>query len=940
FRPPSTRSFSFSLPDNTQKPANPKVVFGHLTSSSSSLKITSNGKLSAGVQSATLAPPVSSSLFMLSSTVENSFSDLPETLNLTLNFQGGGSITMARLDYIEVEWDRALQLRNGQLYFYDYARTSTRYNISGCNAKTKIWDVTDPADIKEIKYDLNGSTASFVSVGNHEYVAFDCSAGNAVAVVGSVPNQDIHALPTPDMVIISPKEFLEAANKVAEMRRRVDGFTVHVLTPSLIYNEFSSGKKDASAFRKLLKMWYDRESSDNPKIKYCLLMGRPFYDQKQQTDKGKSLGYETLPAWQTEHEATEPTSYSTDDFIGMIDDGGKAFSIQSENIRVAVGRFPVTTAAEANQAATKLINYVENPILGPWRNEVMVIADDQDNGIHLEQAKDVVSGMRSKGNGYHFDYEQLYLDAYPLEYNGLGAIYLQAKERMMNKFEEGVAIVDYIGHANPVSWGHEHLLTWADIIGFSNKKFPFLVGATCNFGCWDEEDKCGAEVMWLNPSGGIIGGMIATRTVFISANGVLNKQFSSKVFERDHENKPKSFGKMMIEAKNGYPNDDNKLRFALYGDPALRVTSPTHEVIVDAINDTDFNNIQSAEDYPELMARQKIVLKGSILNPDGSEATDFNGELQFKLWDAEKVITTLGNGEKGVVSDYNDRKNILSRGATIIKNGKWETELRIPSEIDYNYSPARFTFYAVSEDGVEANGSDERFYVYGYDTSADDDTTGPEISLFAINNPAFKDGSVIGTAANVLAEFSDESGINLSTAGIGHSISLCLDNKTYYNNILQFYSPDTENPNKGSFSYPISGLSAGEHTLTLTVWDNANNSSRATLKFNTSVNRAPEIITLSADRAPAKTEVNLLVDINSDEGATCQLDVLDLQGKILWSDEARLGSINDSKISFRWNLTNRNGVRVDRGIYIYRATVISPNGARTSKSSRIAVAAQ
>lgn len=939
FRSPSTRSFSFSTPDNLTGDVNTRIMFGHLTSAASRLKVTSNGKLSGGVETSSLSAATSSSLFMMSTPSERSFSGISDKLDLTINFTGGGTISLARLDFIEVEWNRELKLLDGQLYFYDNARSSTCYDISGCSSSTQIWDVTNPEKPIEIKYTLSGSTASFISSGYHEFVAFDATAGYSVENAGSVANQDIHSLPTPDMVIISPKEFSDAANRVAEMRRKVDGYTVHVLTPQSIYNEFSSGSKDATAFRKMLKMWYDRGDNNNPTIKYCLLMGRPFYDQKHKTDRGQKLNYESLPAWQTTDEATETSSFSTDDYIGMVEDGGSYFQISTEKIKVAVGRFPVETTAEANQAAEKLIEYVENPILGSWRNDIMVIADDQDNGIHLEQAEDVVKGLKGNGNGNNFDYERLYLDSYPLEQTGVGAIYLQAQQKMFNKFNEGVIFVDYIGHANAVSWTHEHLMSWKDITSFTNKRLPFLLGATCNFGLWDADDKSGAEVMWLNPIGGIIGGMIATRTVFISSNGVLNSNFSRKVFERDRENKPKTFGSMMIEAKNDYLNDDNKLRFGFFGDPALRIPSPTHEIVLESIDNVEVSGITRPSDYPELMARQKVKIKGSVLNPDGSEASDFNGELSIKMWDAEKTITTYGNGDKGVVKDYNDRKTVLFRGATKIENGKWETEVRIPSEIENNYSPGRLSFYAYSESGIEANGHNENFYIYGYDTSAEDDSKGPDIKNFALNNTDFKDGGKIGTSAIVIAELSDESGINLSTAGIGHNLSLCLDNKKYYDDILNYYTPDPLDPNKGSISYPLKDLEAGQHTLTLVAWDNANNSSKAVLSFNSSVNLYPEITSLVSDCSPAKTDVTFSVTAEVPGAMSCIMEVLDLSGKTVWNDAMYSPSSSENTMRFRWNLCNISGVRVDRGIYIYRATVTSSNGAKTTKSSRIAVTA-
>lgn len=58
---------------------------------------------------------------------------------------------------------------------------------------------------------------------------------------GRVVNQDIHALETPGMLIISPKEFKSQADRVAQLHAEMDGMRVQVLTPEEIYNEFSSG---------------------------------------------------------------------------------------------------------------------------------------------------------------------------------------------------------------------------------------------------------------------------------------------------------------------------------------------------------------------------------------------------------------------------------------------------------------------------------------------------------------------------------------------------------------------------------------------------------------------------------------------------------------------------------------------------------------------------
>ena len=69
----------------------------------------------------------------------------------------------------------------------------------------------------------------------------------------------------------------------------------------------------------------------------------------------------------------------------------------SAKIHVAVGRMPVKSVSEANSAVAKLEKYVKSPNLGSWRNNVMVIADDQDDNKHLTQSEDAIDAMRIYG---------------------------------------------------------------------------------------------------------------------------------------------------------------------------------------------------------------------------------------------------------------------------------------------------------------------------------------------------------------------------------------------------------------------------------------------------------------------------------------------------------------------------------------------------------------
>lgn len=936
----AAQSLNFKLPDNVGGDVSVVIGVGtNITNSTGRLNITSsNSTLSKSSEK--IDGITSTEQFMRSSTVYLSGSKVGDSFNLGLSLSTSGVLNFARLDYVELEYERALKLPGDQLYFYFNEPEDLKAMLQGATAETEIWDVTTGHSPRKIGFSLSGTTASFrVESGYHEYVAFNPSkVSAAVENVGIIGTQDIHALESPDLLIISPEEYISQAERVAAMHRAQDDMTVHVVTPESLYNEFSSGNPDLSAFRKAMKMWYDRDiESGSQKIKYCLIFSRPTYDNKMASATVKAAGYPRVPIWQSPTGFTDNSSYSTDDFIGMLEDSNSTFSMGSAKINVAVGRFPVRSLEEARTAVDKLIAYTTNPGKASWRNNVMLIADDQDNGQHLDQTEKMYASLIASNKGRDFQFERLYLDNFERKLTSVGMEYPEAKKRLFAKFEEGQALVTYIGHANTVSWTHEHLLNWKDITSFSNTKLPVLYAATCEFARWDTDEYSGGEVMWAFPKTGVISMICPSRAVFINMNGPLSAQFGLYALVRNADGTPTRLGDSYRNTKNGITGtDDNKLRYALLGDPAMRMPVPSYDVVTTEIYDVDVTDQSS--DLPVIEARSNPVVKGQISDSDGNIVSDFNGFIYLKLYDAEKVIETFGNGDEGRVMIYNDRKTKLIDAATQVRDGLWEATLYMPSEIENNFTQGRLTYYAVSDDGREANGATEKFYVYGYDEDAPEDSKGPQILEFFLNNQNFKDGDVTYKTPVAYATFSDESGINLSDAGIGHSLLLTLDGKTIYTDIINFYSPDLFDATKGSFTYQLPELKAGKHSLELSVWDCANNSSYATINFNVAAVKEPDIYGIDTAINADRSGVEFI--INSDRplaALDCILEVFDINGTRVWHSSTADRTGSDSSIRILWDYNSAAGNRVGKGIYICRASVTTPEGKSTSKSRKIVI---
>ena len=108
-----------------------------------------------------------------------------------------------------------------------------------------------------------------------------------------MPNQDLHGIENPlDLVIVSHPDFLADAQRLGN-RRESEGLTVRIITPQQVFNEFSSGARDATAIKKFMKMLYDRAGADSTLMpRYLLLFGDGSYNKRVG-------GYDpTLRGWQ------------------------------------------------------------------------------------------------------------------------------------------------------------------------------------------------------------------------------------------------------------------------------------------------------------------------------------------------------------------------------------------------------------------------------------------------------------------------------------------------------------------------------------------------------------------------------------------------------------------------------------------------------------------
>lgn len=882
--------------------------------------------------------------------------DAPQ-VEIGVSYATNSTVKIANLNYIALSYSRRLSLEGTGTLVFNISGGYSGFSLSQADSDTRVWDITSPLAATSMNLSgLNGDTRSW-SVsrsGVRRYAAWKPSATfGQVQLVGQVRNQNLHSHEGAQMVIFTPNQWKDQAERLAQFHRQDadDPLTVAVFTPQEIYNEFSSGAPDAQSFRKLLKMFYDRQASTDKPLRYALFLSRPNYDNRSLTPETKTLGYPFLPAWFTDRGLYDNDSYTTDDIFGFLEDYS-GVNTGSDKLSIAVGRMPLTSQADAKAAVDKLMKYYTKMPRSNWKNNIMIVADDKEKGEFLEQADEFFWKFLTESDGHSSAvYKKLYTDQYELISN----VYEEGRNDFYRYLDEGVMLWAYTGHGNETSLTGEGLVTYTDINNFYLRHWPVVFAGTCDFLRWDAPALAGAEIMFKNPNGGAIAVISATRPVYIPNNGYLMAAFGRQMLARGEDGRFGTIGDIMVRTKNDYQiytkstntwtktADSNKLRYVLMGDPAMRMALPSYRVVVDRIAGIELP-VADDQEPPTLMARQQTSIEGHLETPDGKPLQDFNGVVMATLYDAEQSITTLGNGgDEGVEYTFDQQGGRLFVGNTIVENGKFSLPVQMPSEVVNNYRNAALNLYAYEENGREAVGVNRDFFVYGTDMEAEPDDTPPVIKAFYLNYPTFQSGDEVNNSPMVIAEVTDDRAINLSTAGIGHQMILSLDggNKTF-NDVADYFTPYTDGTPGGTIAYPLENLAVGAHTLRLRVWDAAPNSAEAELGFFVAKRITPVIYDVYTDANPASVEANFYVTHDRpDRNLTVTIEVFDMMGRRLWQATQNGRSDMFQSMPITWDLTDFGGRRVSRGIYLYRATVSDDNsGDRTAtEARRIAVAA-
>jgi len=858
----------------------------------------------------------------------------------------------ARLDYIKIDYYRNLNFSGKAMPFRYYRKTPSNFiiNVPG-NDNVQIWRLGYPGHpTAQVPFTTSNNVLTcLVDDPSLRYMAVDVTASfDTPEKVGIIDNQDLHADSAYDMVMIIPEsgKLLQQAQRLADYHASKDGLRTKIVKTDALYNEFSSGTPDAGAYRRYLKMLYDRAQTDADMPRYLLLFGGSVWDNRMVTSECKYLDpRDYLLSYESEASLNEVSSYVTDDYFGLLDDG-EGGRLLTEKIDLGIGRFSVTTDAEAKIIVDKLISYMDNKVCGSWKNDVYLIADDGDNGGHMKDAESVCKTVES--NFPKIALKRIYLDSYTRESSSTGNSYPAVQNILRNILNnKGALVLNYAGHGSPYQISHERVLTLADFKEASSVKIPLWVAASCELTPFDMMEETIGESALLNKTSGAVAFLSSARAVYSAQNTSLNTYFMKYVFATKEDGKRYTLGDALRETKVSLvspaePDDPrdysyNKLKYILLGDPAMTLMMPTHNVVIDAINDVP---VSDTDVLPRLTAGSFAKIKGHVADESGNKLSGFNGSVTLTLMDSKDTITCLNNAvddmDPYVFSEYT---KTLYEGSDSVLAGTFTTEIPIPFDIKYTDLNGRLNLYAVNnEKTIEANGVCYDFTVGGTSENIVNDNSGPSLYVY-LNSPEFQDGGNVNETPYFHATMNDSDGINATGNGIGHDIELIIDGKENMSyNLNNYYINDFGSFMSGSVSYLIPPLEEGAHTLLFRAWDMKNNSSTATMNFNVIAGLSPSILRATLSKNPALTSTDFIIEYDRPDTETeFTVSVYDCFGRLWWKHTESGTSDVSGHYRINWNLTSNNGVILPSGLYLYEVSVSCNNSKESTKVEKLII---
>ncbi|MCK7591847.1 type IX secretion system sortase PorU [Subsaxibacter sp. CAU 1640] len=937
------KEFLFNFPNLvTTEPVSLKVYVGATAEVQTSMEIKLNGNV---VSNLTLNAFADTTLATGDSfTGQVSLSSPEATVMLTYN-NNNNPASIAYLDYLSIEATRALRYDGKQFPFKHnsaaLASGIVQYSLNNATAVSEIWDISNKYDVTNVVNTDHSAAFIFKAQGgvdkNYLVVApsnyyLPLRDGNVRVsnqnLKGTIFNNAQGEFQDVDYIIVASSNYVNQAERLAQINRNRYGLNVKVVTLKEIYNEFSSGQQDVAAIRNFLRYVYLNASSETRRLKYLCLFGDASYDYKDRISNNTNI----VPSWLSYNSFSLTNSYISDDFYGNMDESEGSMAT-SDKLDIAVGRILADSPQRAKELVDKIELYYKEPSYGSWRNTFVVISDDVDRSgeQQLQSTTDQMADLVSAEKPF-LNIVKIHSDSYQQEATASGARYPKVNKAIKDAIEVGALVVNYFGHGGEDGLAHEFVFDKIDAQDIRNTcKFNCFVTVTCEFTKFDNPQRPTAgELIYWNSQGGSISLITTTREIFLTVGVGFNKVMEKYLFAFGSDNYPSMAEALRLTKNDPLISTQKEVVFYI-GDPAMKLAFPKPNIRLTKIND-----VPLGQNTDVLKALSRVKLSGEVVDTSGNILSNYNGTLTATIYDKEIQRATLGNdgvrvNNQLVILNFKTLGEKIFIGQASVNNGLFDFEFVVPRDIGIPVGNGKASFYSKTDNPLQDQaGASFDIQIGGINENAEEDNIGPIINLF-MNDENFVTGGITNESPTLLAKIQDSNGIN-TASGIGHDIVAIIDGDETNPFVLNdYYQADIDDYQNGKVSYAFRDLEPGLHTLTLKAWDVYNNSSTSEIQFVVH-DKDQELIIDNVLNYPNPfiNYTEFWFNHNSSEPLDVSIQIFTVSGKLVRTLNGQTGSgeccnqgASNLSRNIVWDGRDDFGDKIGKGVYIYKLKVRS-----------------
>ena len=469
---------------------------------------------------------------------------------------GAGNYDIVDIDYLRVYYTKNWIVQGDQIEFefYDY---NSNININGFTSEQILgFDITNLENINKLSNHLitdEGSgifSITFNQKNSRKFFITTVSNIKSVKSLGLINGSSLQdTAQQADAIYIGTKELLNGANALVT-HRTSEGFNIKTVDIDDIYNEFGFGSKDPENIKLFLQFAY--ENWTRPAPKYVLLLGDSTYDPKGLLS--------TVP------QNTIPVKYLKGKWSDYPSDNWLVAFGENELPYMAIGRIPGNTSKQISDVVAKIIDY-ETGLSTPdevQQKKIFIVVDDDQAGEKFNQK---ALELKNKILVVHPTMVVTLVKRSELSD-------AQVNSQIMDSFNNGTAIIHYIGHGAEDMWSEGDVLPLGDIQTLNNSITPLVVSMNClnAFFTYEEESERGlGEELLFRARGGAIAFWGSTNLTTPNAQKPFQDAFYEELVSPDNQR----LGDAINSAKySGGPNGEHQEvinSWTLLGDPMLKV---------------------------------------------------------------------------------------------------------------------------------------------------------------------------------------------------------------------------------------------------------------------------------------------------------------------------------------------------------------------------------